>query len=149
MGLQFEMQDVDDAPEFVDGQEFFAVCREIKGIQRPSFDDKSVMEDAIQWKFEILDPDGSHDKTWVWGRTSQVFSSSRKCKLRNWAIALLGQDLPSGYKLDTDDLLDQECKVVLQVKPPLSADRDPFVNVVQVKPLAPIESASLGEDAPF
>lgn len=147
MGLQFTLEEVDEAPPIVDGQEFFAICREIKGIERKSFDDPNVMEPALLWKFEIVDTDGPHDRQWVWGRTSQVFSTSSKCKLRNWAVALLGKDLPGGYNLDLDDLLDQECKLIMSVRPPAMAGRDPFVNVAEVLPLGPIEAIS--DESPF
>jgi hypothetical protein len=52
----------------------------------------------------------------VWGETPTRFNTHPECKLRNWAQSILGQELPPGYRLDTDVLQDAETRAIIGYK---------------------------------
>lgn len=85
-------------------------------VEKPYKDDEGNLVKKVEFKFSIIDRDGTHDGTNVWGETPPRFNTHPDCKLRNWASAMLGSELPVGYRLDTDLLVGKECRIVLGLK---------------------------------
>jgi hypothetical protein len=71
----------------------------------------------FNFRFGIED-EGPHNGRWVWGSTSDWFSTSSRCKLANWIKAILDEPvLPEGFTIDPEeDLTDLRCRVVVQAK---------------------------------
>lgn len=75
----------------------------------------------FNFKFVILgDPEISPDSDprWVWGSTSDWFSTDARCKLANWIKAILDEPvLPEGFAIDPEEDLDGcMCRIVVQAK---------------------------------
>jgi hypothetical protein len=71
----------------------------------------------LSWKFKILDPSGEFDDRYVWGNTSTYFATSANNKLRQWIQAALDIPvLPEGYAVDTEQLHDKQCLVIVSAK---------------------------------
>lgn len=72
----------------------------------------------FNFRFAIKDEGGKHDGRWVWGSTSDWFSTSSRCKLANWIKAILDEPvLPEGFTIDPEQDLDGlRCRVVVQAK---------------------------------
>lgn len=76
-------------------------------------EDTGQFGDQFKWIFQITG--GRAKGTQLFGWSSQILSP--KSKLRAWSEACLpGQDFDAkGFVLDTDDLVDAECQLVLSV----------------------------------
>lgn len=84
--------------------------------EKPWKDDDGNPVKAVSFRVKIIDPGGAHDDGAVWGDTPTTLNSHPECKLRHWAEAALGMELPVGYKLDLDLLLDSDIRVVVGYK---------------------------------
>jgi hypothetical protein len=110
----------------------------VKLEEKPYTDDDGNKVKKVVFKFGIIDPDGTHDGTNVWGETPPRFNTHPDCKLRNWSSAILGSVLPVGYKLETDLLVGKECRIVLRLKEyPDKDNPDRIKQVNQVKDVMP------------
>lgn len=71
----------------------------------------------LSWKFKIIDPGGEFDNRYVWGTTSMFFSTSPQNKLRQWIQAVLNIPvLPEGYAVDTEELHNKQCLIIVGAK---------------------------------
>jgi hypothetical protein len=113
MGLSFELEESDFAGYVEEGTQFTAKVSTIKLQEKPYKDDDGNPVKKLVFKFTVVDPDSDHDQQDFYGETSTKYNTHPKCKLHSWSCAILGRTLPSGYKLDTDDLLDQFATIVL------------------------------------
>lgn len=93
------------------------------------FDDKynpGEKTKQFSFTFKVLDEGEFHDR-WVWANCSTWFSDSPTCKLRQWIQAILDVDiLPSGFIVETDDLVGQHARIIVHAAPKKS---DPTVTV--------------------
>lgn len=114
MGMIFELEESDFAGYIEDGSIYTAqlVQTTLKEVTFPS--DPNPQK-RIGWKFRI-ESDDAHDGRDIWGETSVKFSKHPDCRLYSWSEALLGQELPAGYHLDLDTLLDRRCRVIIEKK---------------------------------
>ena len=114
MGLSLELEESDFSGYIDDDEIFPATLVEVKLVEKPFVDDKTGEKvKKISFKFR-LDAEGDpHDGDFKWGETGTRFNTHPDCRLKNWAEAILGRELVKGYQLDTDDLLDQKCRVVI------------------------------------
>lgn len=87
-------------------------------VKEMPYKDKETGEavEKVVFKFKVVQAGDFADR-WVWGETSTNFVDHPGCRLRAWVGELLGTDvLPSGFTFNTDDLLDQSCRVVIGVR---------------------------------
>lgn len=114
MGLTYELEESDFAGYAPDGTEFTAKVVDIKLQEKPYTDDDGNKVKKLVFKFKVVDPDSDFDEAVFYGETSTRYNTHPKCKLYIWSCAILGRELPPGFKLDTDDLLDQFVTVVIK-----------------------------------
>lgn len=112
MGLEFELEESDFAGFIDHGTTFEATVIGVR-LKEANFTDEATGQKVkrVEFKFMISDPDGIFDAQNIWGETPNKFNSHPDCKLRQWAEAILGRELPVGYRLDTDSLVGQDCKI--------------------------------------
>jgi hypothetical protein len=111
VGLIFELEESDFAGYIEDGEIYNAQLVQTNMRER-NFPSEPQPVKRVGWKFRI-ESDDPHDGQDIWGETSTKFVNHPGCKLKSWAEALLGQDLPAGYRLDVDTLLDRHCRVIV------------------------------------
>lgn len=111
---EFEMQEssgeFEDIPDdtWVDATVVSAVIQEREG--------KDGKYKKCVFKFAVED-DGTWHGKYVWGETSVAFVDHPDCRLRNWAMEMLGVDqIPVGYKFNTDDVVDCTVKVLVGLR---------------------------------
>lgn len=74
--------------------------------------DKQEMREVLQWTFEVETEEGVVE---VQGLTSMKFSTGRNpSKFYKWACAILGRTIKAGEELDTDELIDKPCTVIVE-----------------------------------
>lgn len=89
----------------------------------------------VEFTFVVTD-DGDYQSRKVWGKTSTKFTTHEKCRLRAWTQEILAVDeLPPGFKLDTDGLVGNSCRVVVGVNTweDKKAGPDPLTGAAQYK----------------
>lgn len=111
MGLVFELEESDFAGYVEDGEIYNARLAQTN-LKERTFRSEPEPVKRVGWKF-IIESDDSHDGQAIWGETSTKFVAHPECKLKSWSEALLGQELPAGYRLDLDTLLDRRCRVIV------------------------------------
>lgn len=116
MGTAFELEESDFAGYIDDDTVMRATVVSVKVVEKTYKDDDGNNVKKVEFKFALQDEEGPHDGTNVWGETGTRFNSHPDCKLKNWSQAILGQELPVGFRLDTDMLAANECKVVVGLK---------------------------------
>lgn len=115
----FELEESDFAGYMEDGSIWPAKVLTVKVEDKPYFEDDGVTPvKKVVFKFEIIDNiTGQFNGVPVWGETPVKFNTHPDCKLRNWASAILGlPELPVGYRLDTDVLQGNECRVNVELR---------------------------------
>jgi len=88
----------------------------VKQITKKFKDDDGNDIHRMEFSFVVEDPDGVYDGQRLWGDTPITFNTHPECRLRAWAQELFGTELPKGFVLDTDDLKDKRCRVVVALK---------------------------------
>lgn len=97
-----------------DGTVADAVVTSVEVKTKPFKDDDG--KDIIRCEFAFTLKGGEYDGRRVWGETSTKFSSHPDCRLRNWTQEIIGQELPVGFRLNTDSLVGSDCRVAIAVK---------------------------------
>lgn len=97
----------------------------VKVAEKPYVDDNGEKVKKVEFKVAVIDPGGAHDNSYLWGETPTRFNSHPDCKLRNWAQAILNQELPAGFQLDTDMLEDQRVRIIVGYKEYTKGDGTP------------------------
>ncbi len=115
MGLIFELEESDFAGFIEDDTVMSAECVQIEQRNAPWETDNGIPDKRISFKFVITE-EGPHQGRFLYGETPTTFVSNPNCRLYAWAQEILGSDLPPGYKLDTDVLLGEGCRVVVEYK---------------------------------
>jgi hypothetical protein len=127
----FELEESEVTAPMEDDSIFTAEVATVKIVEKKYREDKddphSPLVKKVEFKFVLEDPDGEYDGTPIWGETGTRFNSHPDCKLKNWAQEILATEFPVGYKLDTDVLLGQKCRVIIGANEwfkdvPVSAD---------------------------
>lgn len=114
MGLTLEVEESDFSGYIDDGEFFSATIVNIK-LEEKKYTDKETGEKVKKVVFvaELEDPAETHTGRKIYGETGVKLNTHPNNKLRNWAGAILGAELPAGYRLDTDDLIGKQCRVVV------------------------------------
>lgn len=66
----------------------------------------------LNWRFRINDPESAWDGQSIYGETSTSFVRHADCKFYAWAQMVMGFEFPSGFDIETDDLVEKECRIV-------------------------------------
>lgn len=91
-----------------------AILLEVKEKMAP-WKNKEDGSDVFRVEFTFALPDYGNQR--VWGDTPTTFSNHPDCTFRNWTQEILGgQELPVGFKLDTETLKDAKVRVRLGYK---------------------------------
>jgi hypothetical protein len=109
MGVELTLEESDWAGYIEDGTPYRAQVMDIK----PK--DRLVRGENIrrmEFRFRIISSD-AHDGQDIWGSTSTKFVDHPGCKLKTWSEAILGRRLMPHYKMNTDDLLDRPCVIIV------------------------------------
>jgi len=56
-----------------------------------------------EWEFQVIEGEFAEKK--IWGETNDKLTTHPDNKPRNWAEAILGQELDLGMEFDTDDIV--------------------------------------------
>ncbi len=91
-----------------------AIVTEIEEKDTPFRDDDGNLQKTVSFTFRI--PEGEHADRKFWGNSPTFWNNSDKCKLRQWAQSIANRAYAPGEPLNTDDLLNRPCRVVLTVK---------------------------------
>lgn len=70
----------------------------------------------LNWRFRVNDADSDYDGRSIYGETTPNFTRHADCKFYAWAQMVLGVEFPPGFKIDTDLLLNQDCRVAMGVR---------------------------------
>lgn len=116
MGETFTLEESSFAGYIDDDEIMLGQCVGVTVKTKPFKDDDGNPVKKVEFKFTLQDPGGPHDGSNLWGETGLRFNTHPDCRLRNWTQALLGQDLPAGFNLDLDMLLNQEARLVIGYK---------------------------------
>lgn len=116
MGTAFELEESDFAGYIEDDTIMVADVVSVKVVEKNYKDDDGNNVKKVEFKFAIKDEEGPFDGTNVWGETGTRFNSHPDCKLKNWSQAILANELPVGFRLDTDMLVGHTCKVLVGLK---------------------------------
>ena len=112
MGLIFELEESEYSGPIDDDTVMAAECLEIKQKEMPWDTDAGVPDKKIEFKFVVTE-DGPHQGRFLWGKTSTKFNNNPNCKLYAWSQEIAATEFPIGYKMDTDILIGQPCRVVV------------------------------------
>lgn len=114
MGEIFQLEDSEFAGYMPDDDIQRVKILSVKVAEKPYKDDDGVNVKKVEFKTVVVG--GEFSGNYVWGETPTRFNTHPDCKLRNWAQSILGQELPPGYRLDTDVLQDAEVRAVIGYK---------------------------------
>lgn len=112
MGIILELEDSEFSGYIDDGEIYAAQLVNITQKLKPFKADDGSDIYKLEFKFRLSADDG-HDGDDIWGDTGVKLINHPGCRLTAWATTLLGRDLVKGQRLDTDDLLDRPCRVVI------------------------------------
>lgn len=125
---------------------------DIKTKEKPFKDDDGNAIVRLEFSFIIKHPGSAWDEQRIWGDTSTTFNDHPNCRLRAWAQELLGQELPKGFRLDTDTLRGLSCRIVVGASSYTKNDEEKTRNfvkdVLRAKPGA-VHTAIDADEEPF
>lgn len=109
----YELEESNYAGPIEKDEVFEAEVTRIKEVKEP-YQDKQTGADVYKVEFQfVIQDEGPHDGSTLYGKTGTKFNTHPDCKLRNWSAAILNSELPTGYVLDTDTLIGQRCRVII------------------------------------
>lgn len=113
----FELEESDYAGPIEDDTIWPAEVIEVKIAEKKYREDKddsnSPFVKKVEFKFAVEQEGSPWDGTNVWGETPTRFNTHPDCKLKNWAQEILATEFPPGFKLDTDVLKGNKCRIVV------------------------------------
>lgn len=127
----FVLEESNYAGPIPDDEILAAKVTGVKQVVKPFKDDDGNEVVKIEFAFVIEDPGGKFDGQRLWGDTSTVFSDNPNCRLFAWTQELFGQELPKGFRLDTDDLVGKHCRVVVAQRAYVKDGEDKIRNLVK------------------
>lgn len=111
MGVHLVLEESNFTGYIPDDTEYLATVADISLRERTFRDNETAKR--LTFKFKLISDD-AHNGEELYGETSTNFTDHPNCRLYRWAETLLGMRLPPHYQLDTDDLLDKRCRVIVQ-----------------------------------
>lgn len=113
----FEMEESSFSGYMPDDTIVSAVVSSVKVQEKPWIDEDTGQKvKKVVFKFQVDDADSDHDGQTVFGETPVRFNNHPDCKLANWAREILASELPVGFRLDTDSLQGQRCRIVVGLR---------------------------------
>lgn len=112
MGLVLELEESTFSGYIDDGTVYTAKIRDVSLLEKRYKDDDGNPVKKIGFRFQLNSED-DHDGEDLRGETSTRFVNHPDCRLFSWAEAILGMHLPPKYRLNTDDLVDRDCRVMV------------------------------------
>lgn len=149
MGLVFELEESDFAG-YIDDGEIYNAQLVMTNVQERTFQGEPNPVQRLGFKFRI-ESDDAHDGQDLWGETSTKFVNHPGCKLKSWAESLLGQELPAGYRLDIDTLLDRRCRIIVEKREYADKKTGEQKTINRVREVHPTREAmvAMAEAEPF
>lgn len=123
MGDVFQLEDSEFAGYMPDDDIQRVKILTVKVAEKPYKDDDGNNVKKVEFKTVVVG--GDFNGNYVWGETPTRFNTHPDCKLRNWAQSILGQELPAGYRLDTDVLEGAEARAIIGYKEYVKGDGTP------------------------
>lgn len=80
------------------------------------FKDKDTGDDVFKLEFTFRIMQEPYENRRMWGQTSTNFARHPQCVLYSWTQEIIGQELPSGFQLDTDALIGERCRIAVGVR---------------------------------
>lgn len=123
MAEEFVLQESDgddggDRPAWVpipDGTKLLMQIEDVKTETKP-FKDKDGNDIVkVVFSFVVVEEGPFYDRK-IQGETPTTFTTHPDCKLRNWVQEILKQDLPAGFRLNTDILVGELVDAVVSAK---------------------------------
>lgn len=155
MGLIFELEEATGGggTPIPTGTQYLATVTDLSLKEYQKLDERTGKPIVVViWKFRLITDDEHNDRQ-ITGRTSTAFVDHPDCKLKRWSENVLGMTLPPHYKLDTDQLLDRECLVAIELETYVKEGEERQWNkVVEVHPTrkaAASLAATSFDDEPF
>lgn len=115
MGIELELEESDFKGYIPDQTILDAKVVSIVKKKQNFVDEDGNPVFKLEWKFEITE-DGNWLGQNVYGKTGIKFNNHPNNTLFTWSQAVIGVELPVGYGLDTDDLLDVGCRVRMMLE---------------------------------
>lgn len=112
MGLVLELEESTFSGYIDDGTIYGAKIRDVRLVEKPYKDADGKPVKKIVFRFQLA-TDDDHDGEDLYGETSTRFVNHPDCRLFAWSEAILGMRLPPKYRLNTDDLIDRDCRVMV------------------------------------
>jgi hypothetical protein len=118
---------LEDAPEYVaipDGEILAAEVVNCEVREAPFEDRQNPGQKAkrVNFRFSITEAGEWQGRT-IFGETPMTFSNHPDCKLRVWVQEILGEDdLPVGFKFNTDALIGLPVRLAVGVRERKAAD---------------------------
>lgn len=112
MGIIVEVEDTGFTGYIDDGMPYNARVVSVDLKTKPFNDDEGNPVKKWEFKFKISSDD-EHDGRFLWGETPARVTNHPDNKFRNWAEAVTGERKPALYKINTDDLVDRDCMIVV------------------------------------
>lgn len=118
---------LEDAPEFVpvpDGEILAAEVVNCEVREAPFEDRQNPGQKAkrVNFRFSVTEP-GDYQGRTIFGETPMTFSNHPDCKLRVWVQEILGEDdLPVGFKFNTDALIGLDVRIAVGARERKAAD---------------------------
>ena len=104
-------------------------------------DPDSPFKMNLNFKFEVIDPEGTFDRRWVWGNCAAYLSDKPQNKLRQWTQGILDLDvLPDGFALNTDDFIGKQARIIVGAKTKDDGSVSNFVTEIRPSRQAPTAS---------
>jgi hypothetical protein len=94
--------------------------REIK----KDFKDGTGEQPRIEFKFKITAP-GVWEGQTITGDLPDNLNDGEFNRFRQWCELLLGFEIPLGYELDTDDLINKACRIVVGARNYINKNGEP------------------------
>lgn len=114
----FELEESEWAGPIEDDTVFEAEVISVKQVVAP-FKDKETGADIhqMEWKFTVVEEGSKWDGTPLYGKTGVKFNTHPDCKFKNWVVAVLAAEIDKGFRLDTDTLPGNRCRIVVSAEP--------------------------------
>lgn len=149
MGLVFELEESAPLAAVIEDGEIYPARLVQTTVKERKFRDEPEPVKRVNWRFQI-ESDDEQDGRDVWGETSTRFVTHPDCRLRVWSEALIGQRLPTGYRLDLDTLNDRRCRIIVGKREYQKDGETRFHNFVrEVHPTREAFASMKNEEEPF
>lgn len=109
-----EREDKEPVDPIEDGEIFAAKVVDIREVEEDGRGNNAGQKvKRLAFKVKLNAPETPWDGFHYTGKTWPRLDTREDNRLRQWAETLLGHEIPVGYELDTDKLVNIECRVAI------------------------------------